>query len=339
MMSSLNVDHKLAVYREACRKGTAWLLRHMNPDGSIGPVEERLYYYRVPWAFALVGEITAASRVLDWIHQNMFTGEGAFEGVSPLGSFDYLYGSYPVACLIVGATLLRRFDIVYPGTRHLRTWQDADSGGFFNDRQNKTDSGEQEIFPTSQGGMTLLVAGQLDAAVKAGEWMKRLWQLQPDAAHQLYYVYSPAKGLVLDYSPEQQRHYVTLKNQPWQHHYNGGIAAAFLTKLHMATGDGEWLDLAREYQAFSMTSDPCQFQSMQVCKSGWGAGLLYTATREEAYRNWTARMGDWFVENQQSDGHWENTPYLLPEPTTADNIEITVEFVMHLANIIAYLSV
>jgi hypothetical protein len=338
-MASHDVDHNLAVYREACRKGTAWLLQHMNADGSIGPVEERLYYYRVPWTFALVGEITAASRVLDWVHRFMFTAEGAFEGVSPLGVFESLYGSYPVACLIVSATLLRRFDIVYPGTRHLGTWQDADSGGFFNDRRNKTTTGEQELFPTCQGGMTLLIAGRLGAAIKAGEWMKRLWQLQPDVAHRLYYVYSPAKGLVMDYPPDQQRHYVTLKDKPWQHHYNGGIAAAFLTKLHMATGDRQWLDLARDFQAFSMTSDACQFQSMQVCKSGWGAGLLYTATREAVYRDWTKRLGDWFVEHQFQDGHWENTPFLAPEPTTADNIELTAEFVMHLANIIAYLSV
>ena len=338
-MTSYDIESKLAAYRQACRKGTDWLLDHSNPDGSIGPVEDGLFYYRVPWAFALMGEITAASRELDWIHQNMFTSEGAFEGVSPPGEFESRFGSYPLACLIVGATLLHRLDIVYLGTQNLLTWQDRESGGFYNDIKNITATGEQELFPTCQGGMTCLLTGQVEAAKKAGEWMKRLWVLQPDVTRKLYHVYTPAHGLVMDYAPDQEAAYLTKKDEPWQYHFNGGIAAAFLTKLHMATGETEWLDLAREYQEFSMTTDECQFQSMQVCKSGWGAGLLYVVTREPRYRDWTVRLGDWFLEHQYEDGHWEPTKYWMPNPTTADHIEINAEFVMHVANIITYLSV
>ncbi len=134
-MSTYDIEDKLAAYRQAARLGTDWLLEFMNPDGSLGPVQERLFYYRVPWALALMGEITAASRVLDWISREMFTPEGAFEGVSPQGIFDERYGSYPLACLLVGATLLRRFDIVYPGTQHLLTWQDPGIRGILQQSQ------------------------------------------------------------------------------------------------------------------------------------------------------------------------------------------------------------
>jgi hypothetical protein len=338
-MSSYDIESKLAAYRHACRKGTDWILHYTNANGSIGPVEERLFYYRLPWTLALMGEITAASRVLDWIQRHMFSPQGAFEGVSPQEGFESRYGSYPIACLLVGATLLQRFDIIYPGTQHLVTWQDPESGGLFNDRHNMTATGEQELFPTCQAGMTFLLVGQVEAARKAGAWAQRLWDLQPDVAHKMYHVYSPAKGLVKDYAPDEEALYVTKKDEPWQHHFNGGITAAFLTKLYMATGDNAWLDLAREYQEFSITTDECQFQSMQVCKSGWGAGLLYLVTRETRYRDWTVRMGDWFLQHQFEDGHWENTKFWTPNPTLADNIETTIEFVMHLANIIAYLAV
>lgn len=194
------------------------------------------------------------------------------------------------------------------------------------------------IFPACQAGMTFLLVGQLEAARKAGEWVKKLWNLQPDAEHKLYAVYSPAKGLAADYPLEQKALYLTKKNDPWQHHFNGGIAAAFLTELFMATGESEWLDLARAYQNFSMTTDECQFQSMQTCKSGWGSGLLSVVTRETHYRDWTIRIGDWFVENQHQDGHWENTKFWTPHPTPADNIDVTAEFVMHMSHIIAHLS-
>jgi hypothetical protein len=338
-MNGHGLESKLAAYRQTCRKGTDWLLGFINPDGSIGPARNRLYYYRVPWTFAMMGEVTAASRTLDWIGREMFSPEGAFEGVSPQGVFEQRYGSYPLACLIVGATLLERFDISLRGARHLLTWQDPESGGFYNNRRDEPRVSEQEVFPAAQGGMSFLMVGQIDAAIKAGEWLRRLWELQPDVEHKLYHVYSPAKGLVTDYPPDQETLYVTKKDQPWQHHFNGGIAAAFLTKLYMATSETAWLDLARAYEEFSMTTDECQFQSMQTCKSGWGSGLLYLVTRQPRYRDWTVRLGDWFVDLQREDGRWENTKVFNPNPTLADNIEVTAEFVMHVANIIAYLSV
>ena len=325
-------------FRLSCRRGTDWLLLHMREDGAIGPAEERLFYYRVPWTFALMGETGAAHRCLDWIHQYMFSNDGVFEGISPQGTFEDRYGSYPLACLLVGASSLRRHDIVYPGARALRRWQDEETGGVFNSLKDTTDTGEQVLFPTAQFGMSMILTGRLDAAIRAGEWMQRLWDLQPDVEHRLYHVFNRSQGLITDVAPGQEALYITRKDEPWQHHFNGGIAAAFLTKLFMATGETAWLELARQYQSFSMTTDFCQFQSMQTCKSGWGAGLLYTVTREPAYHDWTIRLGDWFFSHQFADGHWENTHYWNPDPTLADNIEITTEFVMHVANIISYLS-
>ncbi len=326
---------KLDIYEQACRRGTDWLLGWTGPDGSVGPVQDRLFYYRLPWTFALMGETTACARILDWIHQHMFTREGAFESLSPQGLFGSRYGSYPLACLLVGASLQQRYDIVYPGTTHLVEWQNPSTGGFFNTLP--PESSDQDLFPTAQAGMALLQVGQTEAAAKAGGWFRRLWDAQPDVDNKLYAVWDES-GLVTDFAEDQAQDYVTQKDHPWQYHYNGGIAAAFLTKLHLATGGAEWLNLARKFQAFSTTTDECQFQSAQVCKSGWGSGLLYTATGETSYRDWTFRLGDWFVERQLDDGHWENTKFWNPDPTVADNIELTAEFVMHLSHIIAHLS-
>jgi len=234
--------------------------------------------------------------------------------------------------------MLQRFDIVRPGTRRLLQWQDADTGGLWHVWDQRTAQGEQEIFPTAQGGMTFILTGELEAARKAGQWFKRLRAAQPDFEHKLYAVWTRAGGLMTQVPADKVELYVTRKDLPWQHHFNGGIAAAFLAELYLATGEEEWLDLAREYQRFSMTSDACIFQSMQTCKSGWGAGLLWLATREPQYREWAARMAEWFCANQFADGHWENTKYWTPKPTTSINVEITAEFVMHVANLIAYLS-
>jgi hypothetical protein len=329
----------IAKYKNACKHGLDWLLQHVHDDGSTGPVASRLYYYRVPWMYVLMGEYELANRKLDWIKAYMFTSEGAFEGLSPQQIYTERYGSYPLSCLIAGAILTQRFDIVYPGVENLKTWQDEHTGGVNNSKVSRKGKDEQELFPTAQFGMTMLLSGQLKSAIKAGDWMERVWRLQPDSNHLLYHVYdSDRQRLVIDVDPADTPLYITRKDLPWQHHFNGGIAAAFLTHLYFATHENKWLDLARKYQNFSMTTDACQFKSMQVCKSGSGSGLLYQATGDPIYRAWTKRIGDWFLSHQHADGHWENTRYWNPNPTLADNIEITTEFIMHLAHISMYLS-
>ena len=316
---------------EVRRKGTDWLLSHVNEDGSVGPVgdADRVYYYRVPWTFAVVGRTAEACRMVEWIRRNMLSEDGDMRGRYPVGMFEEKYGTYPVANFIYGAQMLRQFDVAYRGLKFLLSMQDPKSGGFYGSVGNKGPEGEQQIFPACQGGMSCLMLGQVEAARRAGDFMKMLYELQPEIEGRLYSTYSEEKGLITDFPEDQAFHYVTVADQPWEAFYNGGIAAAFLARLHMATGDPAHLELARRYFDFSMRTGDHQFESAQVCKTSWGATLLYQITREDVYRNWALRMVDWYAERQFEDGHWENTKYLTPSPTACDNIEITAEFVVH----------
>ena len=149
-MCSADLGDKISKFREVSRKGERWLLEHLNPDGSIGPVQGGLYYYRAPWALALTGHLGASSRNLNWIQENMMTPDGAMEGVSPQGPFETRHGSYPLACMLIGASLLQRFDILRIGLPHLETWQDPESGGFLDNRIDPPGACEQELFPTAQ---------------------------------------------------------------------------------------------------------------------------------------------------------------------------------------------
>ena len=337
MSSKLN-NKKIISYKNSCDKATSWLLNFINSDGSIGPVNERLYYYRVPWCLALMGEHTVAQNKLNWITDYMFTSDGEFEGISPRGIFDTRYGSYPLSCLLIGANLLQNYEIVYPGTTKLLNWQNNVTGGFFNKLDVTSQDAEEELFPTCQAGITLLNLGKINYAIQVGNWLNNLWDIQPDIEHQLYHVSNSKIGLITNFSQDDQPLYSTKKDEPWQHHFNGGIAAAFLVHLYSATGNKSWIKLARSFQKFSMTTDICQFQSMQACKSSWGSSLLFMSTKEKKYFDWCIRFGDWYLENQHNDGHWENTKHWNPKPTLGDNIEITAEFIIHLSNIMKYIS-
>ena len=143
------------------------------------------------------------------------------------------------------------------------------------------------------------------------------------------------RTLVTEFPPERAFHYVVEAQQPRQRFTCGGIAAAFLCRLYQAVPRSEYLDLARRYQAFSMNSTERQFEVPQVCKSGWGSALLYQLTREPAYRAWTVRVGDYYVDSQHPDGHWENRE---PYRDLHQNITITAEFVVHLDTLIGALA-
>ena len=65
------MEKKLRTYQQACRQATDWLLNFANPDGSIGPTRDHLFYYRIPWALALMAELKAAGAlvILDQLNE------------------------------------------------------------------------------------------------------------------------------------------------------------------------------------------------------------------------------------------------------------------------------
>jgi hypothetical protein len=340
MSAVTTVETKLASFVEARQNGAAFLLRHQNPDGSVGPVDQGIFYYRVPWALAICGESSTAMRVLAWTRRHLLTPEGEVAGsASPNAGANRRANTYAETCLAFGAQLLHQYNVAQQAMKFARRFQDPVSGGVYFDRERTGPDDPQILYLTCQLGMSAVMTGHRDSAEAAGHWLRHLWDAQPQLPERLYTIWTRAGGLATEVPPDaDRRHYVNESQDVQQYHYNGGMAAAFLVQLCHATGDTSWLGLARQYQAFSMSSTERLFEVMQVCKSAWGSSLLYAATREPLYRDWTLRMGDWFVANQHDDGHWENTPYLVPQPSLPSNLAITAEFIVHLDTIVGALS-
>jgi hypothetical protein len=331
-LSPYDLDVHLSLYRASQRKAVDFLLAHVNDDGSIGEAASGAFYYRVPWAFAVAGESAAAMRVLTWMRKHMLTPQGELAPHVLPHNWHRSANTYAETCLAYGAHLLRRYDVAQSAILFALRSQSPVTGGVYMDRERRDAQGPQMLYPTA------LLTGHLAAARAAGEWLKRLWQAQPELPQRLYTIWNEADGLATS-APEgsDRRSYINESQEVYEYHYNGGIAAACLAYLHMMTGEQQWLDLARGYQQFSMQSTPRQFETRQVCKSSWGSSLLWLITGEQKYLDWTLRMGDWFAAQQTEDGHWFNTPYLAPHPTLNDNIQITAEFIVHLDHIIGAL--
>jgi len=335
-----NSTELLMRVQEAKRKGVAFLLGNIGPDGAVADaIGGRVTWYRLPWALAVAGETAAAFAVLSWIERTGFGPDGAFHGGRDWDAVaNRTVNTYPETILAYGAVLLRRFDIARRAMGFASRYQDPESGGIFMIREQTGPGDPQLLFPTAQFGMSSVITGRIDAARRTGEWFARLWDAQPELPDRLYTIWANGGLLTEPAADIDRRHVVQEAQQPLQLFYNGGIAASFLTQLFMATGEQRWLAYAREYQHFSMTSCPEQFATKQVCKSAWGSGLLYLATGDERYVPWIARMGAWFAGEQESDGGWSNTKALEADSPLRHRIEITAEFVVHLDTVIAALS-
>ena len=325
----------------ARRKGVDFLLRSIEPDGSVARTDARVTWYRVPWALAVAGESAAAHRVLAWIERECLDASGRFHGGIELDpDMNHTSNTYAETCLAYGAILLRRFDIARKLMSAASAGFDLETGGVYMDRRFQVADSGQLLFLTSQYGMSAAATGRVEEARLVGQWLENLWNAQPELPGKLYTMWNRASGLIIDVPPgENPKHVVEIAGEEQQYHYNGGIAAAALTHIWMVTGEDRWLDLARRYQAYSIESTPLQFNTRQVCKSAWGAGQLTLATRSDDYQEWLIKMVNWFADLQTPDGYWTTTPALDPNPTESRTVAITAEFVVHLDTAIAGVSV
>ena len=325
---------RLSAYRDARARGVTWLLRQLNPDGSIGDPRTGFSYYRAPWTFTVVGETEAATATSSWIRRNLVR-DGRIDG--PFRVFDE-WATYRDATLVVGASLAMQYDLSFGLWPGLLSVCDPESGLFASDRL--PGGGTSDLMDVTAGGpgcgFAALAVGDLVTARGIARFLQRLWDAQPALPAHFHHVWSRSRqAIVTGADPEFNAATMVIDNDldASQYWFWGGICAAFLGRLWLADPRPEVLELARRYQGFAMAATDAQFRYPAACKGSWGASLLYQITGEAEYEAFAFRMGDWYVGLQEPAGWW----HPLEETSLGDVIEITLEFVMHLDTIIGAL--
>lgn len=323
--SNTTADRLITDLGRAARAATDWILAQQDETGVIGDPSLGFKYYRGPWALSLMGETEAALRLCAWIRANLFRN-GRLDGELRVLDDGYAYRD---SVLMVGAQMLQQYDLSLGLVDSLLSWQDPISGGFANDR-NPDGSGSDEMdIPYAAGpGFALLATGRLVEAKRVAAFLETIYHAQANLPGRFDCFWSrrDQRPIVESDVSFQQRFMVESQADRMQRWTIGGIAAGFLGRLYLAQPEPGYLDLARKYQQFSMECSDAQFKYPSVCKSSWGASLLYQITGEDVYRQWLHRMAEWYLDGQEREGWWH--PWT--EKTSADVIEITLEFIMHL---------
>ena len=315
---------RLAAYREARRKGVAWLLRHLNADGSIGDPTTGFSYYRAPWAFTVVGETEAAAAVsrLDPAqprHRRRARSTARIasstSGPPTATRRSSSARSWPrsTTCpLGLWPGLLRR---PRPAVGPVRERPTA-----------RTARGPTRLSHGRRPGRRVRGArGRATSRRPAAiaDFLGRLWDVQPELPDRFHHVWSRRRQAIDHARPtrsSRRRSCSSIARQDSsQYWFFGGICAAFLCRLYQADPRPEYLALARRYQDFAHGLHRRPVQLAGRVQGIVGRLAAVAADRRPAYEAFTFRMGDWYVERQEPDGWW----HPLVEETLGDVIEIT----------------
>lgn len=315
---------------EARDRGGEFLLAQQRRDGAIGqPETEGLGpLYKAPWALAATGQSEAGNRLATWIARNLLTEDGDFAGAMRGSDHNYSY-PYANAWIICGAHKLGRFDISRRGMEFLTLLHHEEEGGFRTQRDNS--EAAQDVLCSSQAGNACLLTGRMREAKHVARFLRTVWDAQPDPEHELFFSYRPGRGLRTDFPEERQRLFSIRVDRRRQMYFNMGIAAAFLGRLTMATGDREWADLGGHYLQIGFSVLDEMYETAQVGKVGWGAALIYGVTGERRYLELAERVADAMIAQQTDSGGWDNTGGYS---TDAIRSEVTAEFVVLLDEMI-----
>lgn len=324
---------KIEQYIQTRDKAAKWLVSQQQKNGEIAGSESGAFYYRLLWAWTVFGNTDASAKLLEWIRKNAWQ-ENNLVGKYTVGALSKYY-TYILSNVVVGAQLMQAFDIELSGLETLRKFKD-ESGGFANATDDLKPHSWHENWTSAQVGMAFLMAGDISIAEDVGNFLKYMWDIQPEIPEKLYFVYDSNTKNIVTENDAPSINYVIIADQPRQWFWGPGLVSAFLGMLYLATKERTYLEYGKKYQDFVQSCTPRQFEGIEVCKTGWGASIMYQITKEKKYLDWAIKVGDYFVSTQKSDGRWVDDRF---NPSTiGQDIAITDQQALWLNSIISALS-
>jgi hypothetical protein len=315
--------------------GSRWLLVHQKPDGSWGELvaPEANGFYKTSWAFMMTGQPVAAHRLLNYVQQHFMTGDGDF-GPRGLRLHQVVHYPYLNAYLVAGSMLAARYEIAMPALHFLAGQQDAAHGGFYSRRTDPGHAERCDTMSTAAAGAACLVAGRLDCARRAADFLAHIVELQPAPSDRFYTMIEADRQLATQVREAEDAWWQMVDTHaPRQCWYGVGYPFSFLLLLYQATCETRYRTLADWYFDFQVRCvNPWSGPSSG--KAGWGCALLYRMIGDARYRDIALQVADYIVGMQEAEGNWFMARVKgTPAQSALDNpdYDVTAEYTLWLA--------
>jgi hypothetical protein len=340
--------------RETVARGLDWLSRHADQIAQIGDLSA---HYKAPYLYAVRGDPVRARHYADLMRTRYLQKDGDFRtrpldrGWADAPVMPAVRYLYPNGWIIVGLRKLGVYGAATRGLEFVRRFQSPELGGFFSTfdvKSGQVGTRYLDTSSTSAAGLALLACGRVEEAARAGDFLLRLLEAQPDPERNLYTSWDAEAGLVTDVWGDEDGRFPggriqfclstqadPLKELTWL----AGKSMKFLAKLYDQTADRRYLDAAASLFDFFQKLDEGRWHNTGSCKIMWSTAELYRHTGEPRFAEAAERIFDALCRSQTPDGIWVHTVIGRREdqPMTA-TIDIAQELCAELTDVMFELS-
>ena len=300
---------RAALYDRVAARTAAWACALLDEDGFRGCAPAVLAYYKAPVGLLHTGHAGAAARALN-VAERLFFRDGDFHA-HPDDPTPRSGRSYRNGWLAWGAQLLGAYHLSEPTLDRLAAGLHPHSGGAPDDDAVEA---SRRIYPaggTASVANALLAGGRTDAALRAGRFLKDLFDAQPADASCILLA-RDAQGQPID--PREQgltagaENFVFDLDQPAQICWIFGFSLRVFARLYRATEDRGWLSSADRLGGWMRRAHASLHSNITNGKIAWGAAEMYGATGRQEWLALATGIGDWVASQQGDDGVWVRRP-------------------------------
>ncbi len=334
---------QLETYTHAIARCRSWALKNFD---RLMQEKDLQAHYKAPYFWASVGDMKMAGLYRRLIAEKLLRSDGDFrtaEDVKGFASFpcttlnQYLY---PNGWIITGMVKMGAYDIGRKGLDFMLGFQDPKHGGFyysFDPKARRIDKSLMDSSSTSSAGIACLACGRLAEAKRAGDFVLRLLDLQPQPDTAYFScmkadgrLHTDVMGNEDQWDPNSRKQKCLSATHDGHNELTWlvGKPMKFLTRLYTATGEAKYLEGAKKCFFYFGKMHPNVWTNYASCKTMWAGAELYRITGENAFAEAATRLLDFYCKTQAPSGGWVHTLWYKNEseqsfPWTAD---ITYEY-------------
>jgi hypothetical protein len=306
----------------AIARALGWLRQH---DTHISQTEDLIAHYKAPYLYAVLGDPVRARYYVDRMSTHYLQPDGDFrtarlnKGWADAPVMPAVRYLYPNGWIVVGLRKLGAYGPAARGVEFMRRFQSPALGGFFSRfdvPSGQVDTRYLDTSSTAAGGLALLACGFTQEAARAGDFILRLLEAQPQPDRHLYTSWEAGEGLMSDVWREgdarlpggRKQFCLSVEADPLKElTWLAGKAMKFLAKLYDQTAEIKYLDGAIALFDFFHHLGEGRWQNTGSCKIMWSSAELYRHTGAQRFADTAQGICHALCQTQHPSGLWVHT--------------------------------